>query len=299
VKLMYILAAAILLIMFCWILLRKQAGKRSCSDLSGQGRGNDVSAVRNQLGFLAWGLTDRGLVRQNNEDSFLIPPNSSSGDKLPSNLLCVVADGMGGKDYGEVASSTAVEVFQQKYKDICRQPLRDYDWVQWLQEVIGEANKAVIKKSNELKIKSMIGTTLVAAILSGSKAFVVNAGDSRAYLLRNGKLRQITKDHSLVSLLVEKKLIEPEELYTHPRRGEIMRFLGQSELLPDVFELDITAGDRLMLCSDGLWEMVRDPHIESILKDSLAPEETCRKLVKEANRAGGRDNITVVVINVS
>lgn len=244
----------------------------------------------------AKGLTDCGLVRKNNEDSLLIAGNSVGVEKYSSPLLCAVADGMGGKDYGELASSEAVEIMRNQFNQITGVPS---DWKDWLQKTILKAHLAVIKKSKELKIKGTIGTTLVAAVITEGKAIVANVGDSRAYLLRNGDMKQVTKDHSLVSLLVEKELIEPDEIYTHPRRSEIMRFLGQSaDLEVDVFEIEHVKGDIIMLCSDGLWEMLRDPMMKDILIGTPNLADACVKLIKAANQAGGKDNITVVNVKV-
>ncbi len=200
--------------------------------------------------FNANGLTDCGLIRKNNEDSFLILGNSVSDDNYHSPLLFAVADGMGGMDYGELASSKALEILRNEFNQIKSEP--SLGWEAWLQKTILKAQRAILKESTELKIRDTIGTTLVATVLSGKKAIVANVGDSRAYLLRDGDLRQITRDHSLVGLLVEKELITPDEIYTHPRRSEIMRFLGQrSELEVDIFEVELTKGDIIMLCSDG------------------------------------------------
>ncbi|MFX4261532.1 Stp1/IreP family PP2C-type Ser/Thr phosphatase [Pelotomaculum propionicicum] len=245
----------------------------------------------------AEGLTDCGLVRNNNEDSFIIIRNSGCSDNISPSLLCAVADGMGGKDYGELASSKAVEILQHEFNQI--KAGSPSDWKAWLQKSFLKAHLVVAKKSGELKIKGAIGTTLVALVIAGEKAVVANVGDSRAYLFRGGDLQQITKDHSLVSLLVEKELIEPDEIYTHPRRSEIMRFLGQSvDLEVDVFEIDLVKGDILMLCSDGLWEMARDPLIKDIMANSPNLTDACTKLIRSANQAGGKDNITVVCVKV-
>lgn len=250
--------------------------------------------------FLAEGLTDCGLVRKNNEDSFLIVRNPNSKDNYASPLLCAVADGMGGKDYGELASSKAVEILRNEFNQLYGQTREPFlGWQHWLQKAILKAHNAVSKKSGELKIKGAIGTMLVAVVLAGGKAYVANVGDSRAYLFRNGELKQVTRDHSLVSLLVERELIEPDEIYTHPRRSEIMRFIGQSaELEVDIFELDLARGDILMLCSDGLWEMLRSSGIKDILEGNANFSEACVKLINAANQAGGKDNIAVVNVKI-
>lgn len=248
--------------------------------------------------LIAQGSTDCGLIRKNNEDSYLIIGNPVSVDNYCSPLLCAVADGMGGMECGELASAKAVDILREEFNQIKREPAQG--WEAWLQKTIFKANVAVSGDPAKLKTKSSMGTTLVATVFAGKKAVVANVGDSRAYLFRDGDLRQITRDHSLVGLLAEKGLIAPDEIYTHPRRSEIMRFLGQrSELEVDTFNIDLAGGDIYILCSDGLWEMLRDPLIKDILISSSNLPEACARLVNSANRAGGKDNITVVVVKIS
>lgn len=307
IKMIINLSLITLIVLMVFILFYSRKNSKSKRDLSSGTNSKGENKIYNgtnlddhgkcqDVCLSAKGLTDCGLVRKNNEDSFLIVGNSVGVDNYSSPLLCAVADGMGGKDYGELASSEAVEILRHEFNQITGVPS---DWKDWLQKAILKAHLAVTKKSKELKIKGTIGTTLVAAVITGEKAIVANVGDSRAYLLRNGDLKQVTKDHSLVSLLVEKELIEPDEIYTHPRRSEIMRFLGQSaDLEVDVFEIEHVKGDIIMLCSDGLWEMLRDPMMKDILIDTPNLADACAKLIKAANQAGGKDNITVVNVKV-
>ena len=248
---------------------------------------------------LAAGLTDCGLIKKNNEDSFLIIPNPGHNNHTSLPLLCAVADGMGGTDHGELAAAEAIEALREEFNQPEHQTNTPLHWQNWLRNSFLKAQLAITKKSKKRKIKGTTGTTLVATVVTGKKAIVANVGDSRAYLLRNGELQQITKDHSLVSLLVEKGLIAPNEVYTHPRRNEIMRFLGQNtELEIDVLELDLVPGDNLLLCSDGLWEMVRNPLLKNILIDSANPVEACARLIRAANLAGGQDNITAINVKI-
>lgn len=261
---------------------------------------------RNDNGFMnglprlvvsAAGVSDRGLVRRSNEDRFLIAEGENEDSSRT--ILCAVADGMGGHDFGEMASAKAVEVLRTG-KARLDEPLRaGFDYPQWLEQVIQTINTSVRRISTDLQASKPIGSTLVASLFTGHKAYVAGVGDSRVYLVRQGCLRRITTDHSFVGLLVEKGIIAPEEIYTHPRRGEIMRFLGQEEeLTVDLFELDISPGDTFLLCSDGLWEMVRDNEILSILRTHHNLHDVCRALVKRANQAGGTDNITAIVVSV-
>jgi len=245
--------------------------------------------------LLTAGLSDRGVARQNNEDNFLITRVPSEDN--PRYLVCAVADGMGGHDCGEVASSEAVKILREGSARLNGRFWGEVNYQEWLENVVQTINSAIRNKSIVLQAQRSIGSTLVTALFAWQKVYVANVGDSRAYLFRQGSLRQITTDHSFVGLLVEKKLITPEEIYTHPRRGEIMRCLGQeTDLIVDLFELDICIGDTVLLCSDGLWEMVRDNEIQSILQDNPDPSEACRVLVEHANQAGGTDNITAIVV---
>lgn len=240
------------------------------------------------------GLSERGQVRENNEDNFLVLRDTKG--KKP--FICAVADGMGGENYGEVASLVAVEALSEEYDRLTSCMPKDFNCGEWLKAAVVKANLAVVDKAGELKSSGKMGSTLVTALLDGSRAYVANVGDSRAYLNRENQLYQITKDHSLVAIMAEKGLIKQEEIYTHPRRGELLRFLGQNgEVEADLFEVGLEKGDILVLCSDGLWEMVRDKDIAGILQGSVTPDEACRSLIDDANRGGGVDNITAVVIN--
>jgi serine/threonine protein phosphatase PrpC len=249
-----------------------------------------------RLTYKARGISHRGKVRANNEDRFFI----SNSDKMPDKLLCVVADGMGGCDFGEEASSQAVSVFKKLFSELKKHPHNHTDWADWMQRAAHQANMAVIDFSREKKKVGIMGSTLVAALIIGNKAYIINIGDSRAYLFRGAKLTKITTDHSFVGLMVEKGVIQPDEIYTHPRRNEIMRFLGQNmEVRADVFEIDLEPDDRILLCSDGLWEMVRDDYTEKILAYHKPPIHVCLKLFEEAYDNGGEDNISLIVINAS
>jgi protein phosphatase len=144
------------------------------------------------------------------------------------------------------------------------------------------------------------GTTLTMALVRGDQAVIANVGDSRTYLLRNGDIRQITRDHSLIAGLVESGNIRPDEVFTHPARNVIVRSLGRDpEVEVDVFEERLGAGDALLLCSDGLWEMIQDDAaIASIARGAATPMDACRALVDAANTSGGTDNISAIVVRV-
>lgn len=257
-------------------------------------RGNTTVRLAGK-GYVAAGLTDPGRVRANNEDNLMAA--SIPCRKGHEAILCAVADGMGGQACGEVASAAAVQSLQESRAAVKRRKMPE--WRLWLQEAVGKANAAVVGKGLLVNSDDVIGSTLVAVLIHQYKAAIANAGDSRAYLMRNHELHQITRDHSLVSLLVEKAIISAEEAHTHPRRNELMKFLGRDpDINSDSFEVDLQPGDLVLLCSDGLWGMVRDPQIASIMELDAPLEILCQRLVEAANLAGGQDNITVMLVKV-
>ncbi len=221
--------------------------------------------------------TDIGQVREGNEDSYLVVEP-----------LYAVADGMGGHRGGEVASSLALETVQGMFER------REGS----LAEQVAEANRAVFDRSqNDRKVSGM-GTTLTAAQVDGNRVHLVHVGDSRAYLLRGGELTQVTEDHTLVHRMVMEGEISEEEAETHPHRSILTRALGVDQNIQvDEGDLEVAPGDRLLLCTDGLTGMVPEGQIREILLESLDPQEAVDKLVKFANRAGGIDNITALILD--
>ena len=221
--------------------------------------------------------TDIGQVREGNEDSYLVVEP-----------LYAVADGMGGHRGGEVASSLALETVQGMFER------REGS----LAEQVAEANRAVFDRSqNDRKVSGM-GTTLTAAQVDGNRVHLVHVGDSRAYLLRGGELTQVTEDHTLVHRMVMEGEISEEEAETHPHRSILTRALGVDQNIQvDEGDLEVAPGDRLLLCTDGLTGMVPEREIREILLESLDPQEAVDKLVKVANRAGGIDNITALILD--
>jgi protein phosphatase len=167
-----------------------------------------------------------------------------------------------------------------------------------LREAVEEANAALISYGHEHPDARGLGSTLTAALVIEGTAFIANVGDSRTYLLRDGKLARVTRDHSLVERLVEAGQIEPEDVYEHPNRNLVYRSLGagKADVEVDIFTEQLKPGDALLLCSDGLWEMVRDPQLESILNEVQNPGEACDLLIVRANENGGEDNITGVLV---
>ncbi|MEO8953639.1 MAG: PP2C family protein-serine/threonine phosphatase [Ktedonobacteraceae bacterium] len=166
---------------------------------------------------------------------------------------------------------------------------------------IQEANTAIVKYGERKTAARGLGCTVTAVLIQDNQAYVANVGDSRTYLLRKGKLKPITKDHSLVARLVEANQIEPEDVYSHPQRNLIYRSLGAGHktVEVDVFHQILDPDDTLLLCSDGLWEMVRGEDLLKELTEKTSPQKICDTLIDMANANGGEDNITAVVIHVS
>ncbi len=225
--------------------------------------------------------TDIGCLRDHNEDSLIVAPP-----------LFAVADGMGGHAAGEVASEIAVDVLAQ------HAPAHPDS--EMLGRAVEEANRAVMRAAHEGLGREGMGTTLTAAMLEGERLVIAQVGDSRAYLLHKGKLQQLTRDHSLMADLIEAGQLTPEEARTHPNRSVITRALGSDpNTRPDLYEINVETGDRLLICSDGLSGMVRDEDIESTLVRMTDPQRCASQLVNEAIAAGGHDNITVIVSDVT
>ena len=223
--------------------------------------------------------SDVGSVREHNEDSYLV--------KTP---LFVVADGMGGHEAGEVASNIAVTTMEA-HAPKSTSP-------EALAAAVIKANEAVLRGAQDGTGKPGMGTTLTAAFVFEDEATIAQVGDSRAYLLHDGKLQRITRDHSLVADLIEQGRLTEAEARFHPQRSVITRALGSDpHMQPDLYTLHVEEGDRLLLCSDGLCSMISDEDIEEILLDNPAPAHACDALVEEAIIAGGLDNVTVIVID--
>ncbi|MFM9084586.1 MAG: Stp1/IreP family PP2C-type Ser/Thr phosphatase [Actinomycetota bacterium] len=234
---------------------------------------------------LSWGAsTDMGMVRQQNEDSFVAEEG-----------LYVVADGMGGHNAGEVASALAVPAMRAAIKGGVTDAMR-------LREVVQAANTAIYTASLDDSAQSGMGTTLTAAVVvpgEEPRFMVANVGDSRTYLFRDGVLSRVSIDHSYVQELVNEGLISEEEARVHPRRNIVTRALGiDRSVSVDVFTQVVRTGDRLVLCSDGLVDEVSDADITAVLLQHRDPQLAAESLVMVANAAGGRDNTTVVVVDI-
>lgn len=232
----------------------------------------------------AGGSTHVGLVRDHNEDAFLL-----------DGPLFVVADGMGGHNGGEVASGTTIETFHGARKGLAVDP----NPVTRLAEVAQAANRAVFSKASGDPELARMGTTLTAAMARDGRLFIAHVGDSRCYRLRDGRLDQLTVDHTLVGEFVREGRITEEQARTHPQRSIITRALGVEPAVPiDSITLEVANGDRFLICSDGLYGMLYDEEILSYLTAVPEPQQCSEQLIDAANRAGGEDNTTVIIVDI-
>lgn len=232
-------------------------------------------------------VTDAGVVSEMNQDYYF------SSDTAVGNLpnLFIVADGMGGHKAGDYASRYTIErVVASVSRNTGEEPIAI------MKEAINKANELLVAESREDESKSGMGTTLVIGTIIGNKLFVANIGDSRLYVVGQN-MRQITRDHSLVDEMVRLGEINADEARVHPDKNIITRAVGTSDHVEaDFFEVEITADDTILLCTDGLTNMVRDDEILDIIKKYDNAQAATMQLVKEANANGGRDNITVMII---
>jgi protein phosphatase len=263
----------------------------------------------------AHGVTDPGRVRDANEDQFLIaelsrtlvvrqaslaqPPQQQARARA---LMLVVADGMGGHAAGEVASALSIEAVEDFVLELLRrfshlQPGEEHGVIDDLREAVEQADIRVLEEARRRPELAGMGATLVVGFASGNRLFVIHAGDCRAYLFRNGALMQLTEDHTLVAGMVERGEITPEQARDHPRRHLVTSAVGGGRpgVHVDVQRVFVEPGDVVLFCSDGLSDMLDDARIARALAEVPEPEAACRRLVAEANEAGGKDNVTAVV----
>ena len=254
----------------------------------------------------SYGLSDVGLVRTNNEDSFLIASPTHFVNRNPAELngiipqngtMFLVADGMGGAQAGEVASRMAVETVGRNFIDaLGKQVVVDQQsLITALTETIREANELIFQQGQKRTELNGMGTTLTAAIVLGGTILFAQLGDSRAYLARKGVISQMTKDQSLVAQMVASGSLTPEEAKTHPKRNVILQALGiQNQVDVAITLTELRRGDQIVLCSDGLSGKVDAEEIKEFL-EKFEPKAACQGLVRMARERGGEDNITVIV----
>lgn len=235
-------------------------------------------------------LTDTGRIRSHNEDSVTILRNGNN------EYLLMVADGMGGHRAGEVASSIAVTHLGKRFSKIASVGSK-LDAANWLNDNVNEINKEIIEYAENNPETTGLGTTLVLALLTKDYLIFGNIGDSRGYVLKNGHLHRVTKDHTLVNLLVDAGDLTPEEAENHPKKNVLMKALGAMEKIDlDIFDVDITS-EAILLCSDGLTNMLTEEQIEKVLNDKeLEIEEKVIKLIRKCNARGGQDNISIAYL---
>jgi PPM family protein phosphatase len=244
-----------------------------------------------------WPMTDVGRVRDVNEDSFLVDEGLG---------LAIVADGMGGHAAGEVASSIAVQVCRDtiaRERDLLARYERGdqvgrQDVLRLMEQAVQNACAAVYAAAQKDATKRGMGTTIVALLLSGARGFIAHVGDSRIYLTRNQSVHQLTTDHSLINELLKRGRLTPEQIAKLNMKNAVTRAVGVYESVEvDTLDFDVLAGDRFLLCSDGLTEYAQESDIQRVFRE-LDAEEIAETFVDLANEGGGKDNITVIVVKV-
>ena len=240
-------------------------------------------------------LSHIGQVRQKNEDAVGQFEPSDEAQRSAKGQIFVVADGMGGHRGGDIASKLAVETIIDTYY-----AAPDANPVHALDAAFSEANKAILSKSMADVALFGMGTTCTALLVLNGNGYFAHVGDSRAYLLRDGALRQVTEDHSLVGEMVKSGMLSDEDAQHHPKRNVITRSLGTNEDLTTDFPetLKFETGDTVLLCSDGLTSMVTDVQIRDILAAN-SPSDACQALVDLANENGGKDNVSVQIVKAA
>lgn len=237
-------------------------------------------------------LTDPGKVRDHNEDSVIIVKNKMD------EVLLAVADGMGGHRGGEIASSIAISHIGKRFQDTSSVGTKE-DAISFIKEIVSEANVLLYKYTSEHQESSGMGTTIVLAIMTKDFLLIGNIGDSSGYVLKNDKLSKITIDHTLVSLLVQSGELTLEEAKEHPRKNVLMKALGATSTIEmDIFDVEKDV-QGVLLCSDGLTNMLDDEQITKVLLDeNITLDDRLKKLVTKANNRGGTDNISIAYLNL-
>lgn len=241
----------------------------------------------------SWGLTDVGCVRKQNQDAFHI-------EKLDRHsMLFVVCDGMGGAKSGNVASSLAAEVFVQ---EVTRNWTPQTDWDKCdmiLRSAVKLANFTVYDQACQFEEFAGMGTTLVAAVVRKNQTSIINVGDSRCYHITSGSIRQITKDHSVVQLMVDRGELTPEKAKTFPGKNLITRAVGtEPTIMADIYRQDLEKGSFLLLCSDGLSNMLDDQEILFEVVHGMKKQNCCKRLLDIAKMRGSPDNVTSILVSV-
>ena len=232
--------------------------------------------------------TDTGIVRDHNEDSVIILSNENA-------TLMAVADGMGGHRAGEVASSIVIKNISDRFKNGFFN-LNKPEAVEWIKEVVNESNSLIFKYAEDNPESKGMGTTLVLSIITSEYILFGNIGDSSGFVMKDNIIHKVTKDHTLVNLLLEAGELTEEEAENHPKKNILMNALGINDPIEiDIFDCNIDI-DEILLCSDGLTNMLTNENIERVLNGDGTLEEKVIKLIKKANNRGGTDNISVAYL---
>ena len=235
-------------------------------------------------------LTDAGKVRDHNEDNVIIIKNQND------EYLMAVADGMGGHQAGEIASSIAIDFLSTRWLKMNKMGEKS-EAVTWLRNIVNEINNEILKIASKNEESRGMGSTLVIAILTNEYILFGNIGDSSGYVIKEEKIYKVTKDHTLVNLLVTTGELTEEEAKLHPRKNVLMKALGANNPAEiDIFDVDMTI-EGVLLCSDGLTNMLSDDQIKKVLKtEKLSIEDKVLKLIKKSNIRGGTDNISIAYL---
>ncbi len=241
----------------------------------------------------SWGLSDPGCVRTQNQDSYQIEQLDRHS------MLCVVCDGMGGAKSGNIASTLAVDVFVQEVKRSWNANLEQEKLEQMLRGAVKLANFTVYDQATQIEEFEGMGTTLVAVLIRGREITVVNVGDSRAYKVDKNGIRLLTKDHSLVQMMVDRGELAPEMARSYPGKNYITRAIGTENVVEcDVFRNKVEKGDCLLLCSDGLSNMMDDQEILFEVVHGVNKQQCCQRLLDIAKNRGAPDNVTSVLVQI-
>jgi len=244
----------------------------------------------------AAGLTDTGCVRERNEDAFLADAGMG---------LFIAADGMGGRRGGDIAARLAIESLQAHIRERLASGLaprsEDITGMSGMLEAAAMAASKAIWDEGLAKMEYLgMGAAIVAALVAGGHVHIAHMGDSRAYLLRGEELWRLTDDHTIIGALLRHGEISPEEAVDHPAQGRLTRFAGMEPMMEhSMRSMELESGDRLLLCTDGLWEAVGDVQLKAILSTGNDPVVTCRNLIAAGKQAGGHDNLTAVICELS
>ena len=234
-------------------------------------------------------MTDAGKVRTHNEDSVIIINNKNN------EYILAVADGMGGHKAGEIASNIAIEHISENFENMESLGKKE-DAIELMRNIVKEVNDKIFEYTKNHPESRGMGTTLVMAVNTDDYILYGNIGDSSGYVVKNDKIHKVTKDHTLVNLLVSTGELTPEQAKFHPRKNLLTRALGANDPIEiDIFDVDNTV-QGLFLCSDGLTNMVTDEQIEKVLGSNLGIEEQVEKLIKKSNMRGGTDNISIAYL---